>query len=160
METDRGSQQAWQARWWLWAPGREAHFRSVSDAIPSSRSLVKPDGELEIANRHHLDYLGATLEELKGRAAADTVHPDDLPAVVDAWREAIAGGEPYNIESRRRRADGVYRWFHTYGFPLRDEQGRVIYCTSWNAISTTASEPKHSWRERSVCSRWWRGGVP
>ena len=127
METDLGSQQALQTRWWLWAPGREAHFRSVSDAIPSSLSLVKPDGELEIANRHHLDYLGATLEELKGRAAGDTVHPDDLPAVVDAWREAIAGGEPYNIESRRRRADGVYRWFHTYGFPLPDEQGRVVY---------------------------------
>jgi PAS domain S-box-containing protein len=127
METDLGSQQALQTRWWLWAPGREAHFRSVSDAIPSSLSLVKPDGELEIANRHHLDYLGATLEELKGRAAADTVHPDDLPAVVDAWREAIAGGEPYNIESRRRRVDGVYRWFHTYGFPLPDEQGRVVY---------------------------------
>ena len=127
METDLGSQQALQTGWWLWAPGREAHFRSVSDAIPSSLSLVKPDGQLEIANRHHLDYLGATLEELKGRAAADTVHPDDLPAVADAWREAIAGGEPYNIDSRRRRADGVYRWFHTYGFPLRDEQGRVVY---------------------------------
>jgi PAS domain S-box-containing protein len=103
METDLGSQQALQTGWWLWAPGREAHFRSVSDAIPSSLSLVKPDGQLEIANRHHLDYLGATLEELKGRAAADTVHPDDLPAVADAWREAIAGGEPYNIDSRRRR---------------------------------------------------------
>src|SRR4029077_8309849 len=102
-------------------------FRSVSDAIPSSHSLVKPDGELEIANRHHLDYLGATLEELRGRAAGDTVHPDDLSAVVDAWREAIAGGEPYNIESHRRRADGVYRWFHPYGFPLRDEHGRVVY---------------------------------
>jgi PAS domain S-box-containing protein len=127
METDLGSQQALQTRWWLWAPGREAHFRSVSDAIPSSLSLVKPNGELEIANRHHLDYLGATLEELKGRAAADAVHPDDLPAFVDAWREAIAAGEPYNVESRRRRADGVYRWFHTYGFPLRDEQGRVVY---------------------------------
>lgn len=127
METDLGSQQAWQTRWWLWAPGREAHFRSIADAIPSSLSLMKPDGELEIANRHHLDYLGTTLEELKGRAAADAVHPDDRRGAVEAWRKALAGGEPYNVEGRRRRADGVYRWFHTHGFPLRDDQCRVVY---------------------------------
>ena len=106
METDLGSLQALQTRWWLWAPGREAHFRSVSDAIPSSLSLVKPDGEVEIANRHHVDYLGATLEELKGRAAADTVHPDDLPAVVDAWREAVAGGEAAEVTFDRLTRPG------------------------------------------------------
>src|SRR6266850_2556405 len=107
METDLGSEQALQARWWLWAPGREAHFRSVSDAVPSFLSLMKPDGQLEIANRYLLDYFGATLEELKGRATADTVHPDDLATANEAWRGAIAAGDPYSIESRRRRADGV-----------------------------------------------------
>jgi PAS domain-containing protein len=68
-----------------------------------------------------------TLEELKGRATADTVHPDDLPAAIEAWRGAIAGGVPYNVEGRGRRADGVYRWFYTYGFPLRDEEGRIVH---------------------------------
>src|SRR5882724_9046328 len=103
MKTELGSQEALHARWWLWATGREAHFRSVADAVPSFISLVRPDGQLEIANRHLLDYFGATLEELKSRGAADTVHPDDLLAVIAAWSGAIAGAEPYNIESRRRR---------------------------------------------------------
>jgi len=38
------------ARWWLSAPGREAHFRSISDGIPALMSLVTPRGELEIVN--------------------------------------------------------------------------------------------------------------
>ena len=127
METELGSQKVVHARWWLWAAGREAHFRSVGDAVPSFLSLVRPDGQLEIANRYLLNYFGATLEELKGRATTDTVHPDDLPSFIETWRGAIAGGGAVQHEGRRRRADGVYRWFRTYGFPLRDENGRIVY---------------------------------
>ena len=31
-----------------------------------------------------------------------------------------------NVESRHRRADGVYRWFHVRGFPLKDTDGRIL----------------------------------
>jgi C4-dicarboxylate-specific signal transduction histidine kinase len=32
----------------------------------------------------------------------------------------------YNVESRHRRADGVYRWYNVLGLPLRDQQGNIL----------------------------------
>ncbi len=49
----------------------------IVDGLPALVTLMDPAGELELANRHVLEYFGATLEELKGWAIADTVHPDD-----------------------------------------------------------------------------------
>src|SRR5260221_14632127 len=36
-------------------------------------------------------------------------------------------GAAYNVKSRHRRADGVYRWFNVLGLPLRDAQGRILH---------------------------------
>jgi len=112
--------------WWLWAPGRQAHFRSISDDISSFISLVTPAGELETANRHMLNYFDSTLEELRARGITHSVYPEDLPNVVSAWKRTIATGQPYAVENRRRRSDGVYRWFDSHGFPLRDLEGRIV----------------------------------
>jgi GAF domain-containing protein len=46
--------------------------------------------------------------------------------VLSRWRRSVETGVPYDHEARLRRADGVYRWFHTRGFPLRDDDGRII----------------------------------
>jgi PAS domain S-box-containing protein len=115
------------ARWWLWAPGREHHFRSIADGIPELISLVKPTGEVEIANSHTLAYFDATLEDLKGRSTDDTVHPDDLPTVIASRKRAAQTGQPYNVKGRHRRADGAYRWFDMHCFPLLDTEERVAY---------------------------------
>ena len=68
---------------------------------------------------------GATAEELQGRALTESVHPDDLPNVMAAWGRSIPACRPYSVEARRRRVDGVYRWFEMHGFPLQDAGGRV-----------------------------------
>jgi PAS domain S-box-containing protein len=87
---------------------------------------VTPAGQVELVNRQAQEYFGVTLEELKRRAIADIVHPDDIPPVRAAWRQAVEAGRPYDVEERLRGADGVYRWFHTRGFPLRDTQGHIL----------------------------------
>jgi PAS domain S-box-containing protein len=73
-----------------------------------------------------LDYFGKTLEELKTRPLGYSFHPDDRFEVLSRWRRSVETGVPYDHEARLRRADGVYRWFHTRGFPLRDDDGRII----------------------------------
>jgi len=35
-------------------------------------------------------------------------------------------GEAFDYEHRVRRADGVYRWFHSRGTALRDAEGNII----------------------------------
>src|SRR4029077_4308831 len=37
-------------------------------------------------------------------------------------------GQPYVLEFRQRRADGVYRWFQSRALPARDTEGRITGC--------------------------------
>jgi PAS domain S-box-containing protein len=104
----------------------EGLYRSIADTIPAMIFFMTPTGELESANQHVLEYVGTTLEELKGWRSGNLVYPDDLPSVIAAWDRSIATGEPYDMEQRMRRADGVYRWFHVRGSPRRDVQGNIV----------------------------------
>jgi len=133
--------EAPHARWWLWEAGREAHFRAISDGIPEFLYLATPAGAVEIANRNFLDYFSATMDAFKSRAATDTVHPDDLPRVVAALKESNETGQAYNVECRRRRADGIYRWFEMRGSPLRDLNERIVY---WFVLERDFDDRKRS----------------
>jgi PAS domain S-box-containing protein len=125
----RGQSQAEEDQgdyWWLSSSARENHFRSIVDGLPVLITLVRPNGVLEFAGRQVLNYFGATLEELRGRDLASTFHPDDRAAAVAAWGTAVDTGHPFDFENRQLGADGVYRWFHIRGFPLRDKERRVV----------------------------------
>ncbi|MGD0474734.1 MAG: PAS domain S-box protein [Candidatus Velthaea sp.] len=120
---------------------REHHYRSIVDSIPAQISTMTPSGAVESANRLTLEFFGATLDEIKSWATADLVHPDDLPAVVAAWTRSVQSEEAYEIEHRMRRADGVYRWFHVRGLPLRDSEGQVV---RWHVLETDVDDRKRA----------------
>jgi PAS domain S-box-containing protein len=123
---------------------RNGEFRSIADSIPALIALMTPAGEVDIVNRHALEYYGVTLEELKNWAVNDTVHPDDLPAVMAAWMQSVRTGEPYDIEHRIRRADGSYRWFRVSGLPARDREGRIL---RWCVLQTDIDDRKRAEEE-------------
>jgi PAS domain S-box-containing protein len=101
----------------------ERRFASIVDGLPTMVTLRTPEGNLEFANRHYLDYFGSTFDELK--VWGQSFHTAERAEVLSSWKRSIATGQPWDIEARRRRADGVYRWFHTRGFPLREPDGRI-----------------------------------
>ena len=102
------------------------NFQLIIESIPALVAVLTPTGEVEALNQPVLDYFGKSFEELTGWANLDVVHPDDLAHMIESLRKALARGESYELESRHRRADGVYRWFHTRGFPLKDTDGRIL----------------------------------
>jgi PAS domain S-box-containing protein len=104
----------------------EYRSRRILDGLPTMVTQMTPEGELAQGNRNMLEYFGKTFEELQARPLGYSFHPDDRAEVLALWQRSVATGEPYDHEARLRRADGAYRWFHTRGFPLRDEQGRII----------------------------------
>src|ERR1700730_9772804 len=138
---DKRSDEAVCARWWLLSSGREAHFRAICDGIPSLISLVTPAGEVEIVNRHVLEYFDVTPESLKGQTTTDTLHMDDLPKVMAAWQGSVKASVPYQVEARLRRADVVFCGFHMHGFPLRDVQGHIVY---WFLLERNVDERKRA----------------
>ena len=124
---------------------RELDFQLIVDSIPAPVAVISPTGEVQTLNRPCLEYFGKTLDELKGWASSDPVHPDDLPHVIKVLTHALETGETYEVESRHRRFDGVYRWFHVRGFPLKDIGGSIL---RWCVLLTDIDDRKRAEAQR------------
>src|ERR1700730_18166969 len=119
----------------------ERNLCLIVDTIPGFVLTLSAPGEGEHLNRQTLEYFGKTGSDLKGWATSDAVHPDDLPRVIGAWTRAVETGQPYALELRQRRADGVYRWFQSGALPARDAEGRI---TGWYMLLTDIDDRKHA----------------
>ena len=115
--------------------------RQLVDSIPGLVALLTAGGEVEFVNRQIVEYTGRTLQELKSWGTDDTVHPEDLPLVAEAFTQSIVSGSPYQIVQRLRRSDGVYLWFQNNGFPLRDGDGHIV---RWCVLLTDIDERKRA----------------
>ena len=68
-------------------------------------------------NRRWLNFTGRTLEGSIGEQWLADIHPDDLINFLATRREAIDQRQPFVIEFRLRRFDGVYHWMIGHGEP-------------------------------------------
>ena len=119
----------------------EQSFRLAIDSIPGFLNVFTATGEIEFANQTVLRFFGKGLEELRGWATSDLIHPEDLPGVIAAWTHTLESGEPFDLVHRLRRADGVYRWVHGRALPTKDANGRI---TRWYSLVTDIEERKHA----------------
>ena len=120
---------------------REREARLIVDSIPGPVALLNKNGDLQFVNRQLVEYTGRALEELKQWGTNDTVHPDDLPHVIEVFTRSIASGSPYEIVQRLRRSDGAYRWFQHNGFPVRDSSREILL---WCVLLTDIDERKRA----------------
>ena len=102
------------------------NMRLILETVPGLLFSRLPSGEVEYANQQILEYHGMTQEELNAGTWVDALHPDEKQAVLDEIARNFAKGEPYRMEYRRRRHDGVYRWFQTSLQPLKNQEGEVV----------------------------------
>jgi hypothetical protein len=109
----------------------ERRLRLLSEAIPQQMWSANSQGCIEYCNRHLIDYIGATAEDLRGEAFFNIVHPVDQPIFSRAWRDALAAGKTFEMEARVRGADEEYRWFLIRSFPEHSAEGNV---THWYGI--------------------------
>ena len=114
---------------------------AILNGIPGHVSTFTAAGELEFVNRQVVEYFGRTLDELKDWRTLDAIHPDDLPHAIASWTRSIETGEPFETEHRRRRADGVYRWFQVRGRPIRNTDGRI---DRWVNLMTDIEDRKRA----------------
>src|SRR6266568_3727969 len=121
--------------------GSEAKLLRVIDTIPALAWCNLPDGSNEFLNKRWHYYTGLSPEESHGWGWQGSFHPEDLPPLMDKWRELLASGEPGEIEARLRRYDGLFRWFLIRFEPLRDETGTII---RWYGTSTDIEDRKRA----------------
>src|SRR4030095_6945686 len=104
----------------------ERESRLIVDCIPGLVATFTPAGGVEIVQRPLLHYFRPPVGGLQRWGTGGMTHPEDLPRVIELFTHSIVSGDPFEFEVRARRFDGVYRWFQSRGFPLRDTNGRIV----------------------------------
>jgi formate hydrogenlyase transcriptional activator len=130
----------------------ETKLRQVIDAIPTLAWCNLPDGPNEFLNKRWHEYTGLSPEESHGWGWQAAFHPEDIPPLMERWRELLVSGEPGEIEARLRRHDGVYRWFLIRVEPFRDASGKLVrwYGTSTDIEALKQTEKKLREDEREL----------
>jgi len=100
-----------------------------------------PNGSADFFNQRWLDYTGLSAEQALGRGWEVAIHPDDLPRILETFREALNSVKPFEVEGRFRRFDGEFRWFLFRASPLRDQSGKVA---KWYGTNTDLEERKRA----------------
>src|ERR1700721_1104127 len=122
-------------------PGDVQGIRLVVDTIPTLAWSAGPDGSADFFNQRWLDYTGLSAEQALGSGWQVAIHSDDLPQILETFRQALNSVKPYEVEGRFRRFDGEFRWFLFRGSPLRDRSGKVA---KWYGTNTDLEERKRA----------------
>ncbi|MBE0530437.1 MAG: PAS domain-containing protein [Rhodospirillales bacterium] len=104
----------------------EARFHSLAAAAPMAITMSGLDGRVQWANREALSRAGMTLDEFKGRPAAD-IHTLDIAAEI-ARLDLLATTEraPQTATFDIRLPDGGVRPELHVRFPIEDHRGAVV----------------------------------
>ena len=126
----------------------EEEFRMLAEAMPQIVWITQADGYNIYFNQQWMDYTGLTAAESRGDGWNKPFHADDQQGAFDAWQVATATAGVYSIESRLRRADGVYRWWLVRGVPVRDAAGEIVKwfgtCTDIHDLKVAELEIRRS----------------
>lgn len=117
----------------------ESRYRFLAEAIPVQIWTARPDGSLDYVTNRVAQYFGLSAERILGDGWRNLIHPDDLPKAIERWVHSLSTGDPYQVEFRLRRADGLYRWYIGRALPQLDDDGKVVH---WFGTNTDIDDQK------------------
>ena len=120
---------------------REKELRDLLETIPAMTVTVLADGTDVFIGKRFVEYSGLSADKARRSGWKATAHPDDVDEHVSKWRSSLVSGEPIEIETRFRRADGEYRWFLARAVPLRDDRGNIL---KWYEVLTDIEDRKRA----------------
>jgi two-component system CheB/CheR fusion protein len=102
---------------------RATWFRNMSDNAPVMMWVVDADKVTLFFNKTWLEFSGRSLKQETGVGWLEGVHPDDMVKVIETFNRNFETQTPFEIEYRRRRHDGQYRWLLSISRPTFDMHG-------------------------------------
>jgi PAS domain S-box-containing protein len=119
------------------AENARERLRFMAESMPQKIFTATPTGEIDYFNRQWMEFTGLKVGELANWR--EYVHPDDVEENIQLWRHSLETGEPFRIEHRFRRFDGVYRWHLSRAQAMRDSRGNI---QMWIGSTTEIHEQK------------------
>lgn len=107
-------------------PLSPTEYRLLVEHAPVMVWRAGTDARCDYFNATWLEYTGRTMEQEMGDGWAQGVHPEDLDRCVAYYLDHFHGRQPFEMEYRLRRHDGVFRWIFDRGVPYSDESGAFL----------------------------------
>ncbi|MBN1413309.1 MAG: PAS domain S-box protein [Spirochaetales bacterium] len=109
--------------------------------------IADTEGYFHRLNPEWEKTLGYTLAELEGKKFLDFVHPDDIPATLDAIKLLESQKEVIDFTNRYQCRDGSYRWLEWRSIP----KGKMVYAaardiTDWIKAKNELLERENSYK--------------
>jgi PAS domain S-box-containing protein len=107
----------------------ERRYRSLVDAISDVIVHIDATGRVSYVNQAWIDLTGLTLENMVGRDAFDSVHPDDRIRAAEHVSRALQGARGEVAEVRFVDSGGGVRWMEVKGQVQLDADGGLAGLT-------------------------------
>lgn len=96
----------------------EERFRHLADTAPILIWISDANKSHTWVNRPFLEFTGRPLDQHLGTSWMEAIHPDDRERCLKAYESSFETREPFEIDYRLLRHDGVHRWVMDRGTPL------------------------------------------
>ena len=100
----------------------EQQFQVVCDTLPQLLWTTDTQGNHDWFSRRWYEYTGLTPESCLGEGWQYAFHPDDIENAKRKWQHSLDTGDPYCVEYRCKRHDGLWRYMLGLAAPLRDSR--------------------------------------
>ena len=131
----RADNQLWQS---------QQRYRILAETVPNLIWLTDSNGTITEVNQRTQQYFGKSLEEIQTDGWLPLIHPDDRAIVEESLFTADLLYQPYSLEYRLQRLDGVYRWHLAQVLPLCDIWDELKESTMWLGSCTDIEDLKQT----------------
>jgi PAS domain S-box-containing protein len=131
----RADNQLWQS---------QQRYRILAETVPNLIWLTDSNGTITEVNQRTQQYFGKSLEEIQTYGWLPLIHPDDRAIVEESLFTADLLYQPYSLEYRLQRLDGVYRWHLAQVLPICDIWDELRESTMWLGSCTDIEDLKQT----------------
>jgi PAS domain S-box-containing protein len=101
----------------------EARFRAISEASPALTWQIDTQGNVVYLNQRYMDMVGMNMEQLAPAGWRSVLHPEDAPAYLADFEQAIRECSRFQHRVRIRTAKNEWRWLKSYALPWFTAEG-------------------------------------